>query len=459
LTFINAKFFPDRRDFSLERQNIFYDNSDWVLGLGVGMRLSARGTGYRISCHRQSILLAAVGAIFWLVMGSWVATANAVEANVGGDSFASLRDYAQLIAATPATVDSQNSDSDLAKSAQRKSDNDAYAALRSFARGVGADQPQSSKGALKLAEAQTLMELLQGGNGSSAAPPASMPAAKTRSRPAVGATYIGSKACANCHSPLIAQFQKTLMGKIGMSAKGRGKFECENCHGPGSEHVRLGGGRGVGGILSFEQDDPRPVEERNAVCLNCHQRGDRTYWAGGVHETRGLACTNCHTIMKAVSRKYQLKTVRVKDTCFQCHKLQRAQIQYSSHMPIRENKMTCTDCHNPHGSPTEKLLRAASTNQLCYKCHAEKRGPFLFEHQPVRENCLNCHNPHGSNYEYLLKVARPRLCHQCHTMAHNPTTSGGFGYPNTVYLLQNACGNCHSNIHGSNKPNGFFFLR
>jgi DmsE family decaheme c-type cytochrome len=424
------------------------------------MRCSVSGTGYRISYHRQLVSLAAVGAVFWLVMGSWGATANAVEANVGGDSFASLRGYVQLIAAAPAPVDSQNSD--LTKSAQRKSNDGAYAALRSFAGRIGADQSPSSKGAQKLAEAQTLMELLQGlqnGNGSSATPPASMPASKARRGRDVAATYIGSKACAKCHSPLIAQFQKTLMGKIGMSPKGKGKFECENCHGPGSEHVRLGGGRGVGGILSFETDDPRPVEERNAVCLNCHQRGERTYWAGSVHESRGLACTNCHTIMKAVSRTHQLKTVKVKDTCFQCHKLQRAQIQYSSHMPIRENKITCTNCHNPHGSTTEKLIRQATVNDNCYTCHAEKRGPFLYEHQPVRENCLNCHTPHGSNYEYLLKVARPRLCHQCHTMAHNSTTSGGFGYPNTVYLLQNACGNCHSNIHGSNHPNGFFFLR
>ena len=282
---------------------------------------------------------------------------------------------------------------------------------------------------------------------------------KHKSRP-VEAHFIGSKACENCHAPLIAEFKKTLMGKIGMTPKGKGKFECENCHGPGSAHVKAGGGRGVGGILSFEADDPRPVEERNAICLACHEKGERTYWAGSVHETRGLACTNCHTIMKSVSRKYQIKTVRIKDTCFQCHKLQRAQIQFSSHMPIREDKITCTDCHNPHGSITEKMIRQASVNENCYTCHAEKRGPMLWEHQPVRENCLNCHVPHGSNYENLLKVARPRLCFECHAFAHG---NGGFDGPNsptaTVRIFGNACGNCHSNIHGSNSPNGFFFLR
>jgi DmsE family decaheme c-type cytochrome len=380
------------------------------------MRRSVSGTGYRISCRHQLISLASVGAVFLLVMGSWVATAKAAGANVSGDSFASLRDYVQVIAAAPAPTD-----------------------------------------APKLAAADNLVDFLRGlQNGNqNAAPPASAPA---RARgPAVAATFIGSQACAKCHGPLIAAFNKTLMGKIGLTQKG--KFECENCHGPGSAHVAAGGGRGVGGILSFEKDDPRPIAERNGICLNCHQRGERTYWAGSVHESRGLACTNCHTIMKAVTRKHQLKKKVEAEVCYQCHKLKRAQMQYSSHMPVRENKITCSNCHNPHGSTTENLIRQASVNENCYTCHAEKRGPRLWEHAPVRENCLNCHNPHGSNYENLLKVARPRLCHECHSMAHSTSLTGGFGSPNQPYVLGRACGNCHSNIHGSNHPNGMFFLR
>ena len=112
------------------------------------------------------------------------------------------------------------------------------------------------------------------------------------------------------------------------------------------------------------------------ICLACHQKGERTYWAGSVHETRGLACVNCHSVMKDVSRKHNLKTEVEAETCYQCHKIQRAQMQYSSHMPIREGKITCSNCHNPHGSITEKLIREASVNDNCYKCHAEKRGPF-----------------------------------------------------------------------------------
>jgi DmsE family decaheme c-type cytochrome len=342
-----------------------------------------------------------------------------------------------------------------------KSDDDqSIAALRSYAQSLGAAQPASHKGEIKVAEADTLMDWLAGKNNAPAAPAAPAPKASgKRSAAPVEAHMVGSQACATCHAPLIAEFKKTLMGKISDTPQGKGKFECENCHGPGSAHVKAGGGRGVGGIMSFEADDPRTSEEKNGICLACHQRGERNYWAGSVHETRGVACTDCHSVMRSVSRKHNLKTTVEAETCFQCHKIQRAQMQYSSHMPIREGKITCSNCHNPHGTVTEKLIRQASVNDNCYTCHAEKRGPFLWEHAPVRENCLNCHVPHGSNYENLLKVARPRLCNECHSTVHSPTAGGGLGLPNTPYVLGRACGNCHSNIHGSNHPNGVYFLR
>jgi DmsE family decaheme c-type cytochrome len=214
------------------------------------------------------------------------------------------------------------------------------------------------------------------------------------------------------------------------------------------------GGRSVGGIISFRPDDPgRTAEQNNGICLTCHERGERTTWHGSVHEERGVACTNCHTIMTAVSAQNQLKTPFEPDTCFQCHKDRRAQMFRSAHMPLREGKMVCSDCHNPHGSFTEALLRTDSINDTCYKCHAEKRGPFLFEHAPVRENCTNCHDPHGTVNEHMLKMSVPRLCYECHTIGH---TQAG---PNSQFTMSRACLNCHTNIHGSNSPAGAVFQR
>ena len=74
-------------------------------------------------------------------------------------------------------------------------------------------------------------------------------------------------------------------------------------------------------------------------------------------------------------------------------------------IPMLEGKMSCSSCHNPHGSITPALLKEPSLNDTCFTCHAEKRGPFLWEHAPVVESCTNCHDPHGSNHDKMLKLS------------------------------------------------------
>lgn len=292
---------------------------------------------------------------------------------------------------------------------------------------------------------------------------APLPGAEGQASPAAGAqppaaaAYVGAVVCQACHPQQSATFRETLMGKIFLknprsSLEARG---CEACHGPGKAHVDAAGGKGVG-IIAFRKDSPQPLAERNAVCLGCHERGLRLYWKGSAHEARGLACTDCHRGMVKVSEKHQFVKETEMETCFQCHLQRQAQLQRSSHMPYREGKMTCSNCHNPHGTATPKLLVENSVNETCYKCHAEKRGPFLWEHPPVRENCLNCHEPHGSQHEKLLKVKRPRLCQRCHVDEFHRTTPQ---LPSARFVFNRGCVNCHSKIHGSNHPSGVRFHR
>ncbi len=373
-------------------------------------------------------------------------------------AFSNLAGFARAVSAGSKTsesraLESRTSGQTVAASGQ--ADDAIYAELAEFAQRVGARQFVSHEPRVQLADADNAVDALKGFLSGNTAPPANAPKAPApasvkakRAAPQVDAYIVGDKVCLTCHTSHAEAFSKTLMGRIGKTQPG--KFACENCHGAGSAHAKAGGGRGVGGIISFRVDDlSRTAEENNAICLTCHEKGERTYWQGSIHQTRDLACTNCHTIMQNVSLKHQLKTVSELDTCFQCHKDRRAQVWRSSHMPLREGKIVCSDCHNPHGSATESLIREDSINDNCYKCHAEKRGPFLFEHTPVRENCLNCHDPHGTVNEFSLKLSRPRLCFECHNFGH-----GGNSGPNAIQTMGRQCQNCHTQVHGSNSPAG-----
>ncbi len=418
----------------------------------------------RVDRNRPGRFLAvlAVAGVACGALSGFGASARASDVEGRGDPIAALRNYVQLVAAaqpdTAAAQETNQADINQAPAsvARGEFDGDAYADLRAFSQRIAADPLPSIKDQPKLAEAGSLFEWLQQGGSAppeqpmAAPPPAATPYPPIVKGPVFGATYVGAKVCQGCHAALAETFGYTLMGRL---QKRGTSLECETCHGPGSAHVKAGGGRGVGGIISFRANDTsRTAEENNAICLGCHERGARAYWQGSVHEERGLACTNCHTIMKAVSAQYQLKTAFQPDTCFQCHKDRRAQMFRSSHMPMREGKVVCTDCHSPHGSTTESLLKKDSINDVCYICHAEKRGPFLFEHAPVRENCLNCHDPHGSINEFSLKISRPRLCFECHTIGpHGSLGTSGAGSDLT---MGRACTNCHTMIHGTNSPAG-----
>lgn len=301
------------------------------------------------------------------------------------------------------------------------------------------------------------------GQPSSAAktPPASAAssprATPVSAQPATAAQYVGDKVCVACHKEVVEKYTKTLMGKT-LTAPARPnvqRVDCEACHGPASAHVAAGGGKGKGILVSFRQG-VEPAQVQNQPCLKCHESGDRLYWQGSPHNTRDVACVSCHKIMEKASDRFALAKKTQNDTCAQCHLVRKAQSFRNSHMATRDGATQCSSCHNPHGSVTEKLLKGNSVNEACYNCHPEKRGPFLWEHDPVREGCTNCHEPHGTLNDNLLKIRRPRLCQSCHVEGRHPSTSG---QPGSFVTVGAGCANCHSRFHGSNHPSGNFFLR
>lgn len=273
------------------------------------------------------------------------------------------------------------------------------------------------------------------------------------------ATYLGGQICTTCHQLEAQNWAHTIHAKV-FTLNPRNALEargCEACHGPGSAHIR--NRTDPKSIIRFTQNSGTPVAAQNAQCQACHRGGQRIFWQGSVHEANDLACSDCHNPQAAFSVRGLTARQSTNETCFQCHATKRAEFRRRSHKPLLEGQVSCSDCHNPHGSTTAPLLRAASVNETCYACHAEKRGPFLFEHAPVRDSCLNCHAPHGSNHEKLLVTASPLLCQQCHTQPGHDTqlmTRGNLvgGAAPDIRIIGRSCTACHSQIHGSNSPSG-----
>jgi DmsE family decaheme c-type cytochrome len=280
--------------------------------------------------------------------------------------------------------------------------------------------------------------------------------------------------CTKCHDeseskPILAIYQTP----HGVTGDARAPT-CQSCHGESRNHLAgdsAGKGRPppdvvFGAARTTAGYAPNDASSQSEACLSCHKSGLRTHWRGSQHQTGDVACANCHTA-HAAQDPVLVKTEQP-NVCFTCHKEQRAQVKQVSTHPIDVGKLACSDCHNPHGSAGPKLLAKNTVTETCSTCHAEKRGPFLWEHQPVTEDCTNCHTPHGSNIALLLKSRPPFLCDECHDGPHTSQSAIGRGVAGiqgggvvpggspSIINVGRACMNCHVMVHGSNSPAGAY---
>ena len=272
-----------------------------------------------------------------------------------------------------------------------------------------------------------------------------------------GATAVGSETCLECHEGMGAGVHSRLAGFEYMG----GTEGCEACHGGGSLHVDSDGDQ----ILKFGELLP---EESAAVCAKCHTEGKLMDWTHSEHALTDVGCTDCHSVH--AGGKTALKQ-QDPELCYSCHQEQMAKANFPSHHPIREGKMTCGDCHNPHG----ELNTDERTTDLCLNCHSRYQGPFVFGHAPVEDDCTICHDAHGSVANNLLVQNEPFLCLQCHEGHFHLLREANFERINGPQSPQanidaaavvNAshgsegfqtsfgtkCTTCHKVVHGSDYP-------
>jgi predicted CXXCH cytochrome family protein len=215
-----------------------------------------------------------------------------------------------------------------------------------------------------------------------------------------GATYVGDKACVDCHANITREFPASQHGHLSLGAGGMpGQYGCESCHGPASRHVALGSKGGLEKFILNPGKDP-------AACLRCHTEVE-------------------------------------------------AEFNFPEHHPVLEGKMNCVECHDPHGADIMKPaggLAMARLNETCAQCHREETKPVVYEHPAMREGCTACHNPHGSINVKLLTVLDSNLCLRCHAQVEAGARIFIGGRDHTTSLAMGACwtAGCHVAVHGSN---------
>jgi predicted CXXCH cytochrome family protein len=219
-----------------------------------------------------------------------------------------------------------------------------------------------------------------------------------------GANFVGSKACTECHAETAEHFGSATHARIALADPKLGDTGCETCHGPGSIHVKSGGGAG-----SIVNPGKSP------------------------------------------------------ETCFQCHLDKRGEFSLPSTHAVLAGKVSCSDCHNLHEGDAIKGTGVSleSMNETCTKCHSAQKGPFVFEHGAMKEGCIACHAPHGSVNQKMLLSRDANLCMRCHLEAPATHNAGIINAGATVAgnhnarLMQGTCwsAGCHEAPHGSNANN------
>jgi DmsE family decaheme c-type cytochrome len=265
---------------------------------------------------------------------------------------------------------------------------------------------------------------------------------------ATSTSYVGADTCKACHEEIFNGIERTrhwsnlLKTKSGVEA-----HSCETCHGPGAEHVSGGGDKTK--IFSFKAAAPKAINQR---CLECHNSGkDHMNFSRSAHSESNVSCLGCHSPHHGLAIQALLIKAQP-GLCYTCHQKEKAQFNMPFHHRVEEGLVQCADCHNPHGGFIGRQLRsAAARDSVCYTCHADKQGPFVFEHQPIKtEGCTVCHSPHGSPNPRLFKTSNQNiLCLKCHTASTFSTASGTPDFHNQAAQYQ-ACTICHAAVHGSN---------
>ncbi len=289
------------------------------------------------------------------------------------------------------------------------------------------------------------------------APAAKLGAAAHKAGTPFGDDFVGSGTCQMCHEDIYRNFRKSAHTFVETDKRGGwSEHGCESCHGPGGKHA------GSASADDIKNPAKLTAVETDKLCLSCHlNTAKHSERISSSHMKDAVACTSCHSMhSNGPAGLVPRAPTQVNALCSSCHKDVAAQFAKPFRHKIPEAEMTCVDCHNPHGSNRKAMVQSAGANDVaCTKCHGDKRGPFTFEHGPVRfEGCATCHEPHGStNPRMLARQEVKSVCLECHAnmpAVKTPAAGSPIGVvPPAFHDLRSPryqnCTVCHQKIHGS----------
>lgn len=231
--------------------------------------------------------------------------------------------------------------------------------------------------------------------------------------------------CGSCHADVVHQAQ----AKTGHPPAAE---DCLTCH------------------LPHHSEQPRLLNQPRAeLCVLCHDAADRELSAKHLGaDLARLTCTSCHTPHGTGNPKLLAKTVHppVLDGCDTCHEGSfdrqieggESALCLLCHDDIGDlatkaavphpalEVARCADCHNPHASAQEHLVKLPGGGE-CLACHDDKAaGAGEVAHGVIELiGCRACHEPHGGARPALLRRSPNELCLGCHDPKNAPQPAEG----------------------------------
>jgi len=214
--------------------------------------------------------------------------------------------------------------------------------------------------------------------------------------------------------------------------------QCENCHGPGSEHPSPDFGS-VAISLAAE------------VCGSCHDESHHptyTEWSQSAHGSGTVAfaagrasCAKCHNGVEGP---------RYLDDPAGYTNLPADPTEIVAH--------TCPTCHDPHSNENPHQLRNASVQDVVLP------NAVIVENAGAGRLCMNCHNGRRQDYDVLAQLTDGSTHFGPHHSVQGDMLAGvnayeqvnpSFTFASSKHLLvEDGCVHCHTHAHEADPISG-----